>query len=43
MVSSTVGMALDDVVEALSRMAREYTDDEEYKALRSALPDGFPF
>ena len=43
MVSSTVGMALDDVVEALSRMAREYADDEEYRALRAALPDDFPF
>ena len=43
MVSSTVGMALDEIVEALARMAREYADDEEFKTLRSALPDGFPF
>ncbi len=43
MVSSSVGMALEEVVEALARMAREYADDEEFKALRSALPDGFPF
>ena len=43
MVSSSVGMALEEVVDALARMAREYADDEEFKALRSALPDGFPF
>ncbi len=43
MVSSSVGMALDDIVEALRRMAREYADDEEFKTLRSALPDNFPF
>ena len=42
MVSSSVGMALDDVVEALRRMAPEYADDEEFKTLRSALPDNFP-
>jgi len=43
MVSSTIGMTLDEVVEALARMAREYADDSEFKTLRSALPDGFPF
>ena len=43
MVSSTLGMALEGVVEALARMAREYADDEEFKAMRAALPDGFPF
>jgi len=43
MVSSTIGMTLDEVVEALARMAREYADDEEFKTLRSALPDAFPF
>ena len=43
MVSSSVGMALDEVVEALGRMAREYAGDEEFKTLRSALPDDFPF
>ena len=43
MVSSSVGMALDDIVEALRRMAREYAGDDEFKTLRSALPDNFPF
>ena len=43
MVSSTIGMTLDEVVEALARMAREYAGDEEFKTLRSALPDDFPF
>ena len=43
MVSSSAGMALDDVVEALRRMAQEYAGDEEFKTLRSALPNGFPF
>ena len=43
MVSSTVGMALEEVVEALGRMAREYADDEEFKVLRADLPEGFPF
>ena len=43
MVSSTLGMALEGVVGALARMAREYADDEEFKAMRAALPDDFPF
>ena len=43
MVSSTVGMALEEVVAALGRMAREYADDEEFKTLRAALPHDFPF
>ncbi len=43
MVSSSVGMALEDVVDALGRVAREYAGDEEFKTLRSALPDNFPF
>ena len=43
MVSSTVGMTLESVVEALARMSREYADDEEFRAMRSALPDAFPF
>ena len=42
MVSSSVGMTLEEVVEALRRMSAEYADDEEFKALRSALPDEFP-
>ena len=43
MVSSSIGMALEEVVEALARIAREYADDEEFKTLRSALPDDFSF
>ncbi len=43
MVSSSVGMTLEEVVEALGRMAREYADDEEFKTLRAALPEDFPF
>ena len=44
MVSSSVGMTLEDVVEALQRMARDYAaDDDEFKTLRSALPESFPF
>ena len=43
MVSSSVGMALEEVVEALRRMSQEYADDADFKAMRAALPDDFPF
>ena len=43
MVSSTVGMTLEEVVEALERMAREYAADDEFRAMRAALPEDFPF
>ena len=43
MVSNSLGPALQELLDALQRMAREYADDEEFKALRSAMPEGFPF
>ena len=44
MVSNSLGPALQELLDALQQMAREYADDdEEYKALRSAMPEEFPF
>ena len=43
MVSDTLGMTLDELVVRLNRMAGEHADDPDYRELRSALPDDFPF
>ena len=43
MVSNSLGPALQELLDALQRMAREYADDDEYKAVRATMPDEFPF
>ena len=43
MVSNTLGMTLDELVERLNRMAGDNASDPDYRELRSALPDDFPF
>ncbi len=42
MVSSALGISLEELLKKLEHFRREYADDPEYKALRSALPDDFP-
>ena len=42
MVSSALGMPLEELLEKLERFQREYADDPEYRELRSALPEDFP-
>jgi hypothetical protein len=43
MVSNTLQMTLEDLVDRLRAIAEEYADDPEYLELRSALPAEFPF
>ena len=43
MVSNTLRMTLEELVAQLKRMGEEYADDSDYRELRSALPDDFPF
>ena len=43
MVSSSLGMSLQELIDSLQRIARESADDPEYTKLRAALPDEFPF
>jgi hypothetical protein len=43
MVSNTLGIPLNELVERLKKMGEEYVDDSDYQELRSAMPDDFPF
>ena len=42
MVSSASEMDLQDLLEALRRIRREYAKDPEYRRLRAALPKSWP-
>ena len=42
MVSSALSITLEELLEELERIRRDYADDPEYQELRSALPDDFP-
>jgi hypothetical protein len=42
MVSSSLNMSVDEVLEVLARLHREEADDPEYQALRSDLPPDWP-
>jgi hypothetical protein len=43
MVSSVLGMSVEELVQRLEQIGEEYADDPDYRELRSALPDEFPF
>jgi hypothetical protein len=43
MVSNTLDMTLEDLVDKLYRFAMEYAADPEYIKLRSEMPADFPF
>ena len=42
MVSSSLNMSVEEVLEVLVRLRREATDDPEYQDLRSRLPPDWP-
>lgn len=42
MVSSTIDMELQDLLETLQRIRREHGDDPEYRELRQELPFDWP-
>ncbi len=42
MVSNTLKMDEEEVVEALKRLRREHSDDPEYQKLRGDLPKDWP-
>jgi hypothetical protein len=42
MVSSAVGLSLEELLEALARISREHGDDPEYQRLRAELPEDWP-
>jgi hypothetical protein len=42
MVSNTLGMTLQELLETLERIRREYGDTPEYQALRRDLPASWP-
>jgi hypothetical protein len=42
MVSNSVKMSQDEVVEALKRLRANHSDDPEYKKLRKDLPKEWP-
>jgi len=42
MVSSAIGMDLDDLLATLDRLRTEQADDPEYRELRSDLPADWP-
>jgi hypothetical protein len=43
MVSNTLELTLEELVEKLRAMGVEYAEDAGYRELRSAMPDEFPF
>ncbi|MGH7771479.1 MAG: hypothetical protein ACREQA_04510 [Candidatus Binatia bacterium] len=42
MVSNSLNMDLDELLEAIRRLSREYSDSPEYKKWRKDLPDDWP-
>jgi hypothetical protein len=42
MVSSAVGMELQELLDTLERLRRTHHDDSDYQALRTALPADWP-
>jgi hypothetical protein len=43
MVSSALDMELQELLNILGRLQRDYREDPEYQELRRALPDEWPF
>ncbi|MEK9659634.1 MAG: hypothetical protein VW450_06805 [Chloroflexota bacterium] len=43
MVSNSLGIPLDELIERLRRFGRDYAEDPEYVEVRAALPPEFPF
>jgi hypothetical protein len=43
MVSSALDMELQELLDILGRLQRDYGQDHEYQELRRALPDEWPF
>ena len=43
MVSSSLGISLEEFLETLRRIAGENATDEEYLRLRASFPPEFPF
>jgi hypothetical protein len=43
MVAGARGRTTKDVKETLLRLAKEYSDEEDYRTLRNRLPTEFPF
>lgn len=43
MVSSALGIDLQELLDTLDRLGRQYADDPEYQRLRRALPEDWPF
>jgi hypothetical protein len=42
MVSSALGISLEELVEKLEQFRKEYADDPDYQKLRADLPADFP-
>ncbi len=42
MVSSAVNMSLQELLDTLERMRRQYADDPDYQDLRKPLPADWP-
>jgi len=42
MVSNTLKMDLEELVEIAARLRQKYGDDPEYRQLRKELPDDWP-
>ncbi len=42
MVSNTLKMDLEELLQILERLRREYVNDPEYQKLRKELPDDWP-
>ncbi len=43
MVSSALGIDLQELLDTLDRLRRQYGDDPEYQKLRKTLPEEWPF
>ncbi|MFQ6026830.1 MAG: hypothetical protein ACE5Q6_04860 [Dehalococcoidia bacterium] len=42
MVSNSLGMELQELLDTLARIKQESADDQQYQEIRSALPDEWP-
>ena len=42
MVSNTIKTSVQDLVEALARVSRDFADDPEYQGLRAEFPADWP-
>ncbi len=42
MVSNTLKIKLEELLQIVERLRREYADDPEYQKLRKDLPDDWP-